>query len=302
MNSFWKGHVLFLKHTRNSEDPGIFWYIYILFNVRTTWHPKRPPFFTRFSTELLDFFHFRLSRSGVFAGMSGIFFTYGDVLFKQKKHRQNTSSNSWRCIQFLQPLCRKPSSFLGWSFHYLCHRVNLSKGTPITVNFPASDVFEMQSNLYDVYDYLNTSDLINHDTWRMAGSLGWMAKIGIIAFEKKHGRIWWSMKLMWCDWCFFWARTRELRRLGLGLGEITWKDVFQTSWVWKDKLDTPCFLGRVECFRDRNHTRSHFAEPGMLERSNCFRFMVDIWHQNGTYPRIHLHRSESRWRTSQKVA
>jgi len=79
---------------------------------------------------------------------------------------------------------RKPSSFLGWSFHYLCHRVNLSKGTPITVNFPASDVFEMQSNLYDVYDYLNTSDLINHDTWRMAGSLGWMAKIGIIAFEK----------------------------------------------------------------------------------------------------------------------
>ena len=34
----------------------------------------------------------------------------------------------------------------------------------------------------------------------------------------------------------------------------------------------------------------------MLERSNCFRFMVDIWHQKGTYPRIHLHRSESRWR------
>jgi len=43
------------------------------------------------------------------------------------------------------------------------NEANFATGTPITVNFPASDVFEMQSNLYDVYNYLNTTDLINHD-------------------------------------------------------------------------------------------------------------------------------------------
>lgn len=120
-------------HTK-SEDPGIFWYIYMLYNVRTTWHPKRPPFFTRFSTELLDFFNFRLSRSGVFAGMSGSFFTYGDFLFKQKKHRQNTSSNSWRCIQFLQPLFGNPHlSWVGASTTCvtvsICRKVHPSQWT-----------------------------------------------------------------------------------------------------------------------------------------------------------------------------
>ena len=34
-------------------------------------------------------------------------------------------------------------------------------GTPITVNFPESDVFAMQSNLHDVYGYLNTTNLVN---------------------------------------------------------------------------------------------------------------------------------------------
>jgi len=38
-----------------------------------------------------------------------------------------------------------------------------STGTPITVNFPQSDAFAMQSNLHEVYGYLNSSQLINHD-------------------------------------------------------------------------------------------------------------------------------------------
>ena len=117
-------------------------------------------------------------------------FSHMEIFCSNKKTQTKHFLKFLKMYSISSTSFRKPSSFLGWSFHYLCHRVNLSKGTPITVNFPASDVFEMQSNLYDVYDYLNTSDLINHDTWRMAGSLGWMAKIGIIAFEKKHGRIW----------------------------------------------------------------------------------------------------------------
>ena len=40
---------------------------------------------------------------------------------------------------------------------------NFATGTPITVNFPESDIFAMQSNLHDVYGYLNTTNLVNKD-------------------------------------------------------------------------------------------------------------------------------------------
>jgi len=47
---------------------------------------------------------------------------------------------------------------------FVINRDNFATGTPITVNFPASpDAFEMQSNLHDVYGYLNSSSLINPD-------------------------------------------------------------------------------------------------------------------------------------------
>jgi len=40
---------------------------------------------------------------------------------------------------------------------------NFATGTPITVNFPESNAFSMQSNLHEVYDYLNSTHLVNKD-------------------------------------------------------------------------------------------------------------------------------------------
>lgn len=37
----------------------------------------------------------------------------------------------------------------------------VARGTPITVNFPDSNAFSMQSNLHEVYDYLNSTHLVN---------------------------------------------------------------------------------------------------------------------------------------------
>lgn len=48
-------------------------------------------------------------------------------------------------------------------------RDHAGPGTPITVNFPQSDAFAMQSNLHEVYGYLNSSQLINHDAWTNGG-------------------------------------------------------------------------------------------------------------------------------------
>ena len=42
----------------------------------------------------------------------------------------------------------------------------LRSGTPITVNLPQSDAFEAQSNLKDLFGYLNSSELINQDSAR----------------------------------------------------------------------------------------------------------------------------------------
>ena len=51
------------------------------------------------------------------------------------------------------------------SFHAFINCALDEPGTPITVNFPQSDAFAMQSNLHEVYGYLNSSQLINHDAW-----------------------------------------------------------------------------------------------------------------------------------------
>ena len=99
------------KTHKKSEDPGIFWYIYMLYNVRTTWHPKRPPFFTRFSTELLDFLISNYPDLEFLRECLGVFSHMEIFCSNKKKHRQNTSSNSWRCIQFLQPLFGTPHLF-----------------------------------------------------------------------------------------------------------------------------------------------------------------------------------------------
>ncbi|CAJ1406774.1 unnamed protein product, partial [Effrenium voratum] len=62
------------------------------------------------------------------------------------------------------------SSYVNTFFNI--NRENFATGTPITVNFPMSpDVYDQQSNLYDIYGYLNTSNLVNHDavvdSWHM---------------------------------------------------------------------------------------------------------------------------------------
>eukprot|EP00438_Fugacium_kawagutii_P018159 Skav206359 [mRNA] locus=scaffold3448:259694:272924:- [translate_table: standard] len=49
-------------------------------------------------------------------------------------------------------------------------------GTPITVNFPESDVFAMQSGLRDVYGYLNSTSLVNQDQ-------GWELRAGDVAVD-----------------------------------------------------------------------------------------------------------------------
>lgn len=69
-------------------------------------------------------------------------------------------------------------------------------GTPITVNFPESDIFAMQSNLHDVYGYLNTTNLVN----KALGRGGFLFPFFLMRWDFFWGV--WGLRFLWFWGCF----------------------------------------------------------------------------------------------------